>query len=191
MDGIINEEEEPRRASPVEEPSLLARQRSGEESKESDPNTSMLSKEVLTRIARLHFHAKNERLPTGSVLEARSTLSSPGKINFTLREKLGRMSRGQRKDLLTPSATAGKPLMNDASSNSILVDESGENSVNRSIPPPPKPLIRSKSGALSDHSSDNLGLRTRRQAQKNHRRPDQRYGTHRHSSDFNNVSTVW
>ena len=121
--------------------------------------SSTLSRETLAKIARLHLNARDEQLPTGSALEARSTLSSPGKFNFTLRERLGRLSRNQRKDLL-----ASKQPSNEASRN----PERSTLQQNPSIVSSPSSSIPSNP---SLHTSLTMSdsIRMKRQAQYSHR----------------------
>jgi hypothetical protein len=92
--------------------------------------SASISKEVLASVAKLHFQDRvnRENLPF-DIAEARSSLSSPGKIKDTLREKLRRLSRRKRKDLLIRKA--GNPLKADESNNSILEDQEATSSPKR------------------------------------------------------------
>jgi len=80
--------------------------------------------ELLKAAAALHFGSAEERKSmieedqkerhvfrsSNSVLETRSTLSSPGKINVTLRDKFRRMSRNQRKSALKNHQNNDSPI---------------------------------------------------------------------------------
>jgi hypothetical protein len=93
-----------------------------EEKGGANDTSPSISKEVLVSVAKLHFQDRENIENSSSVLmEARSTFSSPGKTKDTLREKLRRLSRRQRKDLLT--SKGGTPLMAEVSNNSILLED--------------------------------------------------------------------
>jgi hypothetical protein len=72
-----------------------------------------MARSVLSTVSRLHFnrdYRTHSVSPTGSsVMETRSTFSSPGKTNVSLREKLSKLSRQQRKILLLGPGAIPKP----------------------------------------------------------------------------------
>lgn len=112
--------------------------------------------DLLKAAAALHFGSEQERKSalfaqqdekqrdafrsSNSVLEARSTLSSPGKTNATLREKFRRMSRAQRKTLFKNRKNTSSPTQGAGASTSFeslaSVPEQSASTTLRTMPPP-------------------------------------------------------
>jgi hypothetical protein len=67
---------------------------------------------------------RNAFRSSNSILETRTTLSSPGRVNFSLREKFRRMSRSQRKGLLKNRRNniSNSPSQDDDLSDENLLD---------------------------------------------------------------------
>lgn len=129
----------------------------GVEGEEDHPDYQLSSKEILAAIAKLTLVSSRENFGKPSSLEVRSSYSSPGKSNVTLREKLSRLSRGERKDLLLSSNSSKSSIQRNLSSSSTTT----------SAVPDTRNAASSNDECKACDEVDDTYLRTKRQAQYN------------------------
>ena len=116
-----SEEDEQQHGEQQELPLLMHNTRSLLDSHDERWSTSMASN-LLSAVSNIHFRDREygrRDSQTGSLVETRSCVSSPGKSNLTLREKLSKLKRHQRKEKATRSP---EPALTLNTSNSILED---------------------------------------------------------------------